>query len=218
MAEIDSTITILLAEELALVRAGIAHVCDFADGYNVIAQCGDGESAINGIMLHRPDIAVIDIQIPKLFSLEVVRKTREAGIPTRFVILAQRGDRRTALEALRAGANAFLLKSSPASQLIECLRTVTAGSVYVAPELQFEKVFFGPKLPKNLDPMEALSSREYQVFRLLIDGIRAKEIAARLELSPKTIDTYRASLMRKLDIHDVAGLVKYAIQRDLVAP
>ena len=212
------SISILLAEELALVRAGIAHVCDLAGGYRVTIQCGDGQSALNAIELHRPDVAIIDIQIPKLFSLEVVRKVREAGLSTRFVILAQRGDRRTALEALRAGANGFLLKSSPASQLIDCLRTVANGSVYVTPELEFEKVFFGPKLPKNLDPMEALSSREYQVFRLLIDGIRAKEIAARLELSPKTIDTYRASLMRKLDIHDVAGLVKFAIQRDLVAP
>jgi DNA-binding NarL/FixJ family response regulator len=217
MAETDS-ISILLVEELALIRAGIAHVCDVAEGYRVVAQCGDGESAIDAIEFYKPDIVIIDIQIPKLFCLEVVRKAREAGLATRFVVLAQRGDRRTALEALRAGANAFILKSSPASQLIDCLRIVANGSVYVTPELEFEKVFFGPKLPKTLDPIEALSSREYQVFRLLIDGIRAKEIAARLELSPKTVDTYRASLMRKLDIHDVAGLVKFAIQRDLVAP
>jgi DNA-binding NarL/FixJ family response regulator len=217
MTEAD-TISIVLAEELALVREGIARLCERVDGYQVVAQCCDGASALEAVLLYRPEIALIDLQIPKLFSLELIRKAREADLPTRFIVLATRGDRKTALEALRAGANGFLLKSGPAAQLPEALRHVVAGSVYVTPELQFEKVFFTAKLPRNVDPLDNLSSREYQVFRLLIDGIRAKEIAARLELSPKTIDTYRASLMRKLDIHDVASLVKFAIQRDLVVP
>jgi DNA-binding NarL/FixJ family response regulator len=193
-------------------------VCERTEGYRVVAQCPDGVSALEAVTFHRPQIGVLDLQIPKLFSLELIRKAREADSPTRFIVLATRGDRKTALEAMRAGAHGFLLKSGPATQLPDALRHVASGSVYVTPELQFEKVFFASKLPRNLDPLDNLSSREYQVFRLLIDGIRAKEIAARLELSPKTVDTYRASLMRKLDIHDVAGLVKFAIQRDLVAP
>jgi DNA-binding NarL/FixJ family response regulator len=217
MAE-SETISIVLAEELTLVREGIAKLCERVQGCRVVAQCSDGVNALEAILLHKPDIAVIDLQVPRLFSLEVIRKAREAESMTRFLVLATRGDRKTALEALRAGANGFLLKSGPAAQFVDGLSHVSAGSVYVTPELQFEKVFFASKLPRNLDPLDNLSSREYQVFRLLIDGIRAKEIAARLELSPKTIDTYRASLMRKLDIHDVAGLVKFAIQRDLVVP
>jgi len=207
----------VLAEELALVRDGIARVCE-SEGFRVVALCADGAAALEALELHKPDLAVIDLLIPKLFSLELIRKARETGLPTRFVVLANRGDRKTALEAMRAGANGFLLKSSPAAQLIEGLRQVRGGSMYVAPELQFDKLFFGAKLPLNTDPMDSLSSREYQVFRLLVDGTRAKEIARRLELSPKTVDTYRASLMRKLGIRDVAGLVKFAIVRDLVAP
>jgi DNA-binding NarL/FixJ family response regulator len=209
--------SILLADEFALVREGIARVCERLEGFKVATQCSDGVSALETIQARTPDLAIIDLQIPKLFSLELIRKVKENNLPTRFIVLAQRGDRKTALEALRAGANGFVLKSSSALQLMDALKSVAGGSVYVSSELQFEKVFFGARKSQLTDPLETLSSREYQVFRLLVDGIRAKEIAARLELSPKTVDTYRASLMRKLDIHDVAGLVKFAIQRELVA-
>ena len=119
---------------------------------------------------------------------------------------------------LRAGAAGFLLKSVDQAELLDALFRVRSGSIYISPQLEFEKLFFstGTSSPAS-DPIDMLSSREYQVFQLLVDGVRAKDIARRLQLSPKTIDTYRASLMRKLDIHDVAGLVKFAIQRDLTS-
>jgi DNA-binding NarL/FixJ family response regulator len=132
------------------------------------------------------------------------------------VVLSARGDRKLVLECLRAGVNAFVLKSGPSRNLLDALEQIMTGGIYVSPELQLEKIFAAPRI-ETADPLETLSSREYQVFSLLIDGVRAKEIAARLDLSPKTVDTYRASLMRKLDIHDVAGLVKFAIQRDLTS-
>jgi DNA-binding NarL/FixJ family response regulator len=141
------------------------------------------------------------------------------GAGARIIIMAARGDRKLALETLRAGANGFLLKNCMAAELIEALNRVHAGSLYVSPVLQFEKVFSGSSrnAPEHQgDPVDQLSSREYQVFQLLVEGYRAKDIAVRLSLSPKTVDTYRASLMRKLDIHDLPGLVKFAIQRDLI--
>jgi DNA-binding NarL/FixJ family response regulator len=113
--------------------------------------------------------------------------------------------------------NAFLLKTAPASQLLEAFEQILDGGIYVSPQLELNKIFSAGNKASPDDPLQALSAREYQVFTLLVDGVRAKEIAARLELSPKTVDTYRASLMRKLDIHDVAGLVKFAIQRDLTS-
>jgi DNA-binding NarL/FixJ family response regulator len=104
------------------------------------------------------------------------------------------------------------------AELIEALNRVKSGSLFVSPVLQFEKVFSNHSRtsPEQADPVEQLSSREYQVFQLLVEGYRAKDIAIRLSLSPKTVDTYRASLMRKLDIYDLPGLVKFAIQRDLI--
>lgn len=211
----SSKMNILIADELGLVREGIATFCRGTERFVVSDQCADGAIALQCLQAQRTDLALIDFQIPRLFSLELVRKAREIGLTTRFLIMSGRGDRKMALESLRAGASGFVLKSTSGTQLVEALTQVAAGSIYVSPELEFEKIFLNTRRKQVEDPLQTLSSREYQVFRLLVDGIRAKEIAARLDLSPKTVDTYRASLMRKLDIHDVAGLVKYAIQREV---
>jgi len=209
--------TIVLAEELAMVREGIASLCEANGSFQVTGQCADGVTALDMLERLRPDVAVVDFNIPKLFSLELVRRIKELGAPTRFMVIASKGDRKMALEALRSGANGFVLKSGNTDHLLEALHQVASGSIYVSSELQFERIFMTPRRAEPEDPLETLSSREYQVFQLMIEGIRAKEIASRLNLSPKTVDTYRASLMRKLDIHDVPGLVKFAIQRDLTS-
>lgn len=192
-------------------------LCESSGAYRVIDQCADGVSALQAIESLRPDLAVIDLNLPKLFSLELVRKVRGEGLGTRIVVLSHRGDRKLVLEALRAGASGFVLKNGTGRNLLEALEQISNGGIYVSPELELDKILLAQKRTSQDDPLETLSSREYQVFSLLIDGVRAKEIAARLDLSPKTVDTYRASLMRKLDIHDVAGLVKFAIQRDLTS-
>ena len=211
------TYSVLLADDLTLVREGLAALCQRQPAYRVVGQCSEGAAALRLIETHRPDIAVLDLNLSELHTLELVRRVRDANLPTRIVVLAMRRDRKTVVEALRCGVNAFLLKSAPWNQLMEAFDQVLGGGVYVSPELELNRIFGGSAKPEPDDPLETLSSREHQVFSLMVEGIRAKEIAARLELSPKTVDTYRASLMRKLDIHDVAGLVKYAIQRDLTS-
>jgi DNA-binding NarL/FixJ family response regulator len=211
------TYSILLADDLTLVREGLAALCESQPHLRVVGQCSEGAVALRIIEEQRPDIAVLDLNLPDLYTLEIVRRVKEANLPTRIVVLSTRKDRKTVVEALRCGVNAFLLKSGPSNQLLEAFDQILAGGVYVAPQLELDKVFAPGNKSAPDDPIEALSAREYQVFTFLVDGIRAKEIAARLELSPKTVDTYRASLMRKLDIHDVAGLVKFAIQRDLTS-
>lgn len=213
--QLSSKTSIVIADELALVREGIATFCQGTDRFEIVGQCADGAAALQCLETNKSDLALVDFQIPRLFSLELVRKARDLGLTTRFLIMSSRGDRKMALESLRNGASGFVLKSGSGAQLIEALGQVANGSIYVSPELEFEKIFLNARKRQAEDPLQGLSSREYQVFRLLVDGIRAKEIAARLDLSPKTVDTYRASLMRKLDIHDVAGLVKYAIHREL---
>lgn len=207
-------VTVLVAEELMLVREGLVRLCEATRGYTVVAQCSDGAKALQIIRERQPDIAVLDFNLPEMFTLEVVRRLRIQGSQTRILVISTRRDRKTVLEALRCGASGYLLKSGPASQIAEAFQLLAQGGVYVSPLLEANKIFNTPQKRVSGDPIENLSAREYQVFSLLIDGIRAKEIAARLDLSPKTVDTYRASLMRKLDIHDVAGLVKFAIQRE----
>ncbi len=192
-------------------------MCNAQPHFKVVGQFSEGAAALKMIQAQQPDLAVLDMNLVDLFALEIVRRVREAGLRTKLLVLSTRRDRKTVVEALRCGVNGFLLKSAPASQMLEAFEQVLEGSVYVSPQLELNKIFASHHKNEPEDPIDALSGREYQVFSLLVEGVRAKEIAARLELSPKTVDTYRASLMRKLDIHDVAGLVKFAIQRDLTA-
>ena len=159
---------------------------------------------LNMLQSVQPDVAVIDFNLPKLFSLELVRRIRESGAPTRVPDhgLEGRPEDGSGSASQRRKWLRFEIRATGITCSKRCTRCA-AGSIYVSPELQFERIFMTPRRSEPEDPLETLSSREYQVFQLMIEGIRAKEIACRLNLSPKTVDTYRASLMRKLDIHDV---------------
>jgi len=215
LPEAPSPVDILLADELTLVREGLAALCNSLRGFRVVAQVGTASAALAEIQRLRPAIALLDLGLSDLAATEVIRRVREQELPTRCAVFSVRKDRKTVLEVLRSGACGYLLKSSSSEQMAEALGQFTQGGIYVSPQIEV-MALFGESGPRHeTDPIESLSSREFQVFSLLVEGIRAKEIAARLALSPKTVDTYRSSLMRKLDIHDVAGLVKFAIKRDL---
>jgi DNA-binding NarL/FixJ family response regulator len=212
------SVDILIADELTLVREGLAALCNSIPGFHVRTQVGSAAAALAEIESLEPALALLDLGLSDLAASEVIRKTRERGLRTRCAVLSTRKDRKTVLEVLRSGACGFVLKTSTASQMADALSQFIQGGIYVSPQIEVMSLF-GDGASRNAgeDPIESLSSREFQVFSLLVEGVRAKEIAARLALSPKTVDTYRSSLMRKLDIHDVAGLVKFAIKRDLVA-
>lgn len=211
-------VTLLIGDEQALVREGIACLCEVKGRYHVIAQCADGEQAFSLIEKVRPDLALLDWSLTRTFVLEIVRKARLVGAPTRIIVTAARADRKAVLESLRSGAYGFVPKSSVARDLLEALTQALNGAVWVPAGVGIEKVGRTARGKQPEDPLDGLSRREHQVFSLLVEGLRAKEIAARLEISAKTVDTYRASLMRKLNIHDVAGLVKFAMQRKLTGP
>jgi DNA-binding NarL/FixJ family response regulator len=209
-------VEILLADELTLMREGLAALCNSIPGFHVVAQAGSAAMALVEIERLEPTLALLDLGLSDLAATEVIRRVRDRGLPTRCAVFSTRKDRKTVLEVLRAGACGFLLKTSSPQQMAEALGQFTQGGIYVSPQIEVMSLFGdGNGRNQGGDPIESLSSREFQVFSSLVDGIRAKEIAARLSLSPKTVDTYRSSLMRKLDIHDVAGLVKFAIKRDL---
>jgi DNA-binding NarL/FixJ family response regulator len=208
-------VEILLADELTLVREGLTALCNSIPGYRVVAQVGSGAAALAEIERLQPAVALLDLALSDLATTEVIRRVRESGFRTRCAVFSIRKDRKTVLEVLRIGACGFLLKSSTADQMVDALGQFTQGGIYVSPQIEVMSLFGDSGRKGAEDPLDNLSSREFQVFSLLVEGVRAKEIAARLALSPKTVDTYRSSLMRKLDIHDVAGLVKFAIRRDL---
>ncbi len=207
---------VVIAEELGLLRDAFAALCESAGSYLVVARCADGLQAFRAVLEHRPEALLLDHELPGLHALELIRRVRQLDPPPQCVLLSVRQDRKSVLEALRAGATAYVLKTGPGQHLLDALDQVRKGGVYLSPLLDLSSIFAPARKSPVEDPLESLSPREYQVFMMLVEGIRAKEIAARLELSPKTVDTYRASLMRKLGIHDVAGLVKFAIARRLL--
>jgi DNA-binding NarL/FixJ family response regulator len=207
---------ILLADEQTLVREGLASLCRAFPGFEVVCQVGSGMSAVEEIARLGPDVALLDESLSDLAVCEVIRRVREGGSKTKCALISGRRDRKTVLEALRCGAFGYLLKNSSAAQLADALNQLVQGGIYVSPQIEVMTLFTeAPGRVSQKNPLDHLSSREFQVFSLLVDGIRAKEIAARLALSPKTVDTYRSSLMRKLEIYDVAGLVKFAIHQQI---
>ena len=175
--------TVVIGHELPLMREGLVRLCESREEFVVVAHYSSGSAALRGILQFQPDIGILDLDLSDLFALEILRQIRVAGVKSRIVILANRSDRKTVLEALRGGASAYVLKSGPPSDLFEAFEQATSGGVYVSPPIELNAVFTGSSRQTEVDPIESLSAREYQVYSLLVDGVRAKEIAARLAIT-----------------------------------
>jgi DNA-binding NarL/FixJ family response regulator len=209
-------ITVVLADDHAIVREGFAALC-CAHGMIILGQAYDGPSALEAVGSLRPDFAILDLHMPGMTGLEVIRRLRAAGNKAKLMILSITSDDSTVMEALRAGADAYLLKDGPTRHLVDAIHFVQEGGVYVSPLLRGAGLFTRAEKGADANPMSSLSPREAEVFSYLVNGLRAKDIAEVLDISPKTVDTYRASLMRKLNVHDLVGLVKFAIERNLTS-
>jgi DNA-binding NarL/FixJ family response regulator len=206
--------TVVLADDHAIVREGIAALCE-ANGMQILGQVADGAAAVQMIEAVKPDFAILDLHMPQITGVEAIRRLRINQCAAKLMILSISRDEVTVMEALRAGADAYLLKDGPSRHLLDAISFVRDGGVYVSPMLRGAGLFTKSERPRQEDPLAILSPREMEVFSYLVNGLRAKDIADLLEISPKTVDTYRASLMRKLNVHDLVGLVKFAIERNL---
>jgi DNA-binding NarL/FixJ family response regulator len=208
--------TVVLADDHNIVREGIAALCA-KEGLRVLGQCSNGADAVEMISQLKPDFALLDMNMPVLTGVEVIRRLRANGCTTKLIILSISRQDATVTEAIRAGADAYLLKDGPSRHLMDAINFVRDGGIYVSPLLKGAGFFTQGETRRDADPLATLSPREMEVFSLLVNGRRAKDIADLLEISPKTVDTYRASLMRKLNVHDLVGLVKFAIERNLTS-
>ncbi len=209
-------LTLVLADDHAIVREGIAALCA-THGFRILGQCSDGAAAVEMIQAQKPDFALLDVHMPGTTGIDAVRQLRAAGVTTKLLILSISRDESLVMDALAAGADAYLLKDGPSRHLVDAVNFVRDGGVYVSPLLRGAGLFAhgGEKRPAPANPLAVLSPREIEVFSYLVNGLRPKDIAELLDISPKTVDTYRAGLMRKLNVHDLVGLVKFAIERNL---
>lgn len=201
--------TVLVAHPSPLILAGLVALVD-SGPFQIVAQCHDGEQMLRQVADKNPNIALLDMHLEKLYTLEAVRQLRLHNSAIRIAVLTD-GSPREVVESLRVGVNGIFLPTSTSSNLFEGFTTILSGKIYLAPQLKLDRILPSLQSGEFKDPMSTLSAREHQVFAMMTEGIRPKEIANRLQLSAKTIDTYRASLMRKLDIYDLVGLVKLAI-------
>jgi DNA-binding NarL/FixJ family response regulator len=206
--------TVVLADDHTIVREGFAALCA-AHGMKVLGEASDGPSAADMVSHLQPDFAILDMHMPGMNGIEVIRRLRANGCRAKLLILSISRDENTVIEALRAGADGYLLKDGPVRHLLDAINYVRDGGQYVSPLLRGAALFTQSARTLPGDPLTALSRREMEVFTYLVNGMRAKDIAELLHISPKTVDTYRASLMRKLNVHDIVGLVKFAIERNL---
>jgi DNA-binding NarL/FixJ family response regulator len=206
-------ISVVLAEDHKVFREALAALVASEPRLNIVGECGDGLEGFQMIQTRRPDFAIIDLAMPKLGGLEVIRKLRRAGSASKLVVLSGCRDERTAAEALRAGADGYVPKSCGWRYVLDAIQYIQDGGVYISPD--FPRDLLSAER-RTSDPLAALSEREREVFHYLVKGFRAKEIANLMELSPKTVDTHRAHLMQKLGIGDLAGLVKFAIKWGLI--
>lgn len=210
-------IRVLLADDHSLVRAGIRALLQRINGVTVVAEAENGEEALQLIARHKPDLALLDIAMPGLGGLEAAAKIAEDFPSVRVIILSMHSDQEYVMRALRAGARGYLLKGARTSELELAVMAVARGETYLSPAASDHVVNDVVRRWRGeLGPLDRLSRRQRQVLQLIVEGQTRKQIAQKLKVSAKTVDTYRAQLMDHLNIHDVAGLVRFAITEGLI--
>lgn len=209
-------LTLLLADGHEIIRRGIAESCKSHPDILVIRQCANGEEALAIILAESPDIAILDPHLRLLDGLSVMGGARGAQCPTKFIVLATDRDESVVQSLFAAGASGYALKDGPVSQLFEAIGVVRSGGQYLTPLLQpgASPERGGQEAP-DAAAFATLSERECEVFQFLADGLRPRDIAKKLAISPKTVDTYRANIMRKLALDGIADLVRFALRRNL---
>ena len=208
---------ILIADDHGIVRAGLRMLLDRQEGMTVIAEAEDGVDAVEKTLAQKPDIAILDVAMPRMTGLQAARHIREQAPDVQVLLLSMHDDERYLLEALKAGANGYVLKRAADTDLVEAVRSVARGGSFISPHAEgtlMKKVLDDPEG----DPTEKLTPREREVVKLIAEAYTNKEIAAILNLAEKTVESHRANVLAKLGMRDRVEIVRYAIRRGLIEP
>lgn len=209
---------VLLVEDHGLVRAGFRALLDGISGVQVVGEAADGRSGLNMVRSTKPHVVLMDIALPKMNGLEVLERVVKDHSKVQVVMLSMHANEEYVSRALRSGARGYVLKDADISELELALRAVTEGNIYLSPAVSKSMVDDYMRRVGSQGSPHALTERQQEVLQQVAEGKNTKEIAYRLRLSVKTVESHRAQLMKRLNIHDVAGLVRYAIRAGLVRP
>lgn len=210
---------VLLADDHAIVRRGLRSLLETEPGLDVVAEAGDGLEAIKLAEEHEPDIAILDIGMPKLNGIEVAARLQKLRRPPQVIILSMHADESYIIRALSAGARAYLLKDATDEDLIPAVRTVASGKPFFSPAVAGVLVddYVRQLQTRGLtDSYHLLTDREKEVLQLLAEGRSNKEVAQILNLGLSTVETHRSNLMQKLNLHNTAEIVLYAVRKGII--
>jgi DNA-binding NarL/FixJ family response regulator len=219
------SIRVLLADDHNLVRAGIKSLLEDSNNVIVVGEAANGRDAVVLTGQLSPDIVFLDIAMPELNGLEAAARIKKEYPSVRTVILSMHTDEEYVIQALKSGASGYLLKDSAPGELRLTVDTIMKGEIYVSPSISRDVINeYLSRQKRSMQPeeielnKEILTSRQKEVLQLIAEGNSTKEIAGKLFVSVKTVETHRAHIMEKLGIYDIAGLVKYAIKRGVIFP
>jgi two-component system response regulator NreC len=212
---------LLIAVDHAVVRDGLRTLFRGMKEFSIVGEAADGETAVRYASLMKPDVAILDISMPKLNGVEATRLIKLKHPEIKVLILTIHEDEEYVYQVIRAGANGYMLKNAEKKEILGAVRAVVGGESFFSPgisKLIIDKFIKRAKEHNEIKPSnrDSLTSRERQVLEFIAHGFTSREIAEKIFLSVSTINTHRANLMQKLNIHDTAGLVRYAVQQGMV--
>jgi DNA-binding NarL/FixJ family response regulator len=206
-------IRIMLIDDHALVREALGRLLEDVSDLRVVGSFDEAEAAVSFAEREEPDVAILDVAMPRTSGIEVARRLRVVSPRTRLLMLSMHARADYVQQALRAGAHGYALKECAGQEVVAAVRAVHAGERYLSARLSGRDL----EAEASDDPLERLSARELEVLKLVVEGNTSHQVATMLGLSPKSIDTYRSRLMTKLDLHHLPALVKFAIRRGLTS-
>lgn len=206
-------IRVLIADDHVIFRQGLLNLLQSASDILVVGEAGDGAEALNLIIKERPNIAILDVSMPGLDGFEIFHKIREVGIKTKVIFLTMHKDSITAKRAIESDVSGYVLKDNAFEDLLYSIRAVFAGGTFISPTVS-QRIFKSSSHKEK--ESHALTVRECEVLRLIASGLTNKQIADRLFISVKTVETHRTNIIQKLDVHTIADLVRYAIKIGLI--
>jgi DNA-binding NarL/FixJ family response regulator len=211
--------TVILADDHDVVRRGIRSILESDGNYKVLTEVADGLSAVQAVEKHKPNLLFLDLSMPRLHGLEALRQIRSASPNTKVLVLSMHNDEPYVIEALRAGAMAYILKGSESTEIARAIAEVSAGRRYLSAPLSERAIAaLTSRTPDQSDPLNSLTPREREVLALAAEGMSTSEMAEKLFISPRTAETHRTNLMQKLGLQSQTDLVRFAIRRGLIQP
>jgi DNA-binding NarL/FixJ family response regulator len=209
---------VLLADDHALVRAGIRSLVEKIPGVEVVGEASSGREALMLVKKARPNLVLMDIAMTELGGLEALPRIVRNFPSVKVIILSAHANEEYVIRALRSGAAGYMLKDAATAELELAITSVREGKTYLSPSISGTVIDnYLERLGETVSPLEQLTSRQREILQSIAEGKTTKEIAAALEISAKTVESHRLQLMERLNIHDIAGLVRYAIRNGLVA-